>query len=215
MSRPRAPRPVCSAVLTYDDVRPLLTQDRLPLELRLEPLPPNVTPLPLAKDEVVFVGEAIAVVIAESRYLAEDAATLVDVDYEPLPAVADCLAAIDPGSPRADTRKASNIVKEFRQTYGNVDAAFAGAPHRAALRFKTHRGGAHPIEGRAVLANYDAIEDRLTVWDSTQEAHDVRGFLVDLLGLNENQVRVITARRRRWLWLQAPDVSRRKSSFRP
>ena len=185
--------PGVSAVLTYDDVRPLLTQDRLPLELRLEPLPPNVTPLPLAKNEVVFVGEAIAVVIAESRYLAEDAATLVDIDYEPLPAVADCLAAIDPGSPRADTRKASNIVKEFRQTYGNVDAAFAGAPHRAALRFKTHRGGAHPIEGRAVLANYDAIEDRLTVWDSTQEAHDVRGFLVDLLGLNENQVRVITA----------------------
>ena len=175
--------PGVSAVLTYDDVRPLLTQDRLPLELRLEPLPPNVTPLPLAKNEVVFVGEAIAVVIAESRYLAEDAATLVDIDYEPLPAVADCLAAIDPGSPRADTRKASNIVKEFRQTYGNVDAAFAGAPHRAALRFKTHRGGAHPIEGRAVLANYDAIEDRLTVWDSTQEAHDVRGFLVDLLGL--------------------------------
>ncbi len=57
--------------------------------------------------------------------------------------------------------------------------------------FKTHRGVAHPIEGRAVLANYDAIEDRLTVWNSTQEAHDVRGFLVTLLGLNENQVRVI------------------------
>jgi carbon-monoxide dehydrogenase large subunit len=183
--------PGVHAVLTYEDIRPLLTQDRLPLELRLDPLPPNITPFPLAKDEVVFVGEAIAVVIADSRYLAEDAVTLAEVDYEPLEAVADCLKATEPGSPRADTRQASNIVKEFRQAYGNVDAAFASAPHRATLKFKTHRGCAHPIEGRAVLANYDTIEDRLTVWDSTQEAHDVRGFLVTLLGLNENQVRVI------------------------
>jgi carbon-monoxide dehydrogenase large subunit len=183
--------PGVHAVLTYADIRPLLTQDRLPLELRLEPLPPNITPYPLAKDEVVFVGEAIVVVIADSRYLAEDAATLVEVEYDPLPAVSDCARAIEPGAPRADTRKASNIVKEFRQTYGTVDAAFDGAPHRAALRLKTHRGLAHAIEGRAVLANYDAIEDRLTVWDSTQESHDVRGLLMTLLDLNENQIRVI------------------------
>ena len=183
--------PGVHAVLTFEDLRPLLTQDRLPLELRLEPLPPNVTPFPLAKDEVVFVGEAIAVVIADSRYLAEDAAMLVAVEYDPLPPVADCAQAIEPGAARVDTRKASNIVKEFRQAYGNVDAAFNSAPHRAALRLKTHRGVGHPIEGRAVLASYDALEDRLTVWDSTQESHDVRGLLITLLGLNENQIRVI------------------------
>jgi carbon-monoxide dehydrogenase large subunit len=179
------------AVLAFDDLRPLLTQDRLPLELRLERLPPNVTPFPLAKDEVVFVGEAIAVVIAESRYLAEDAAMMVDVEYEPLAPVSDCSRAIEPGAPRADTRKASNIVKEFRQTYGNIDAAFNSAPHRAELKLKTHRGCAHCMEGRAVLANYDPLEDRLTVWDSTQESHDVRGLLITMLGLNENQIRVI------------------------
>ena len=67
--------PGVRAVLAFEDLRPLLTQDRLPLELRLEVLPPNITPYPLAKDEVVFVGEAIAVVIAESRYLASDAPT--------------------------------------------------------------------------------------------------------------------------------------------
>ena len=183
--------PGVHAVLAFDDLRPLLTQDRLPLELRLEILPPNITPFPLAKDEVVFVGEAIAVVIAESRYLAEDAATMVAVEYDPLEPVSDCGRAIEPGAPRADTRKASNIVKEFRQTYGNVDAAFNSAPHRAELRLKTHRGVAHPMEGRAVLANYDPLEDRLTVWDSTQESHDVRGLLITLLGLNENQIRVI------------------------
>ena len=82
------------------------------------------------------------------RYLAEDAAMLVKVEYEPLEPVADCRQAIAPGAPRADTRKLSNIIKEFRQAYGEVDAAFKDAPHRAALRLKTHRGVAHPY-GRA------------------------------------------------------------------
>jgi carbon-monoxide dehydrogenase large subunit len=185
--------PGVHAVLTYADIRPLLTQDRMPIELRVEALPPNVTPYPLAKDEVVFAGEAIAAVIADSRYAAEDAAALVTVDYEPLPAVADCVAAIKPDAPPVDTRQASNIVKEFRQSYGNVDAAFAGAPHRAALRLRTHRGCAHPIEGRALLARYDALEDLLTVWDSTQEPHDLRRHLMALFDLNANQVRVVAA----------------------
>ena len=185
--------PGVHAVLTYADIRPMLTQDRMPLELRVETLPPNITPYPLAKDEVVFAGEAIAAVIADSRYAAEDAAALVRVDYEPLPAVADCLAAIEPTAPRVDTRQASNIVKEFRQSFGNAEAAFATAPHRATLRLKTHRGCAHPIECRAVLARYDAVEDRLTVWASTQEAHDLRGHLMAMFRRNENQVRVITA----------------------
>jgi carbon-monoxide dehydrogenase large subunit len=185
--------PGVHAVLSYADIRPLLTQDRMPIELHVEPLPPNVTPYPLAKDEVVFAGEAIAVVIAESRYAAEDAAALATVDYEPLPAVADCVAAIEPDAPTVDTRQASNIVKEFRQSYGNIEAAFARAPHLAALRLRTHRGCAHPIEGRAVLARYDALDGLLTVWDSTQEPHDLRRHLMALFGLNANQVRVIAA----------------------
>ena len=185
--------PGVHAVLTYADIRPLLTQDRMPLELRVEILPANVTPMPLATDEVVFVGEAIVAVIAESRYAAEDAAALVQIDYEPLPAVADCLTAIEPGGPRVDTRQPSNIIKDFRQTYGNAEAAFASAPHRTSLRLKTHRGCAHPIEARAVLARYDEHEDKLTVWASTQETHDLRGHLMALFGRNENQVRVITA----------------------
>jgi carbon-monoxide dehydrogenase large subunit len=185
--------PGVHAVLTYADIRPRLTQDRMPLELRVEKLPENVTPYPLAKDEVVFVGEAIVAVIADSRYVAEDAAALVEIDYEPLPTVADCVAAVAAGAPRVDTRQPSNIIKDFRQSYGNVEAAFAGAPHRAALRLKTHRGCAHPIEARAVLARYDALKDRLTVWASTQETHDLRGHLMAMFGLDENQVRVITA----------------------
>ncbi len=183
--------PGVHAVLTYQDIRPLLKQDRLPLELRLDQLPPNITPYPLAKDEVVFAGEAIAVVIADSRFCAEDAAGLVEVEYEPLTAISDCLDALRQDAPPVDTRQTTNIVKVFRQAYGNVDGAFESAPHRVTLNLKTHRGVAHPIEARAVLASYDELEDRLTIWDSTQEAHDVRGFLVTMLGLNENQLRVI------------------------
>ena len=183
--------PGVHAVMTFQDVRPHLTQDRLPLQFRLDALPPDITPFPLARGEVVFVGEAVAVVIADSRYLAEDAAALVEVDYEPLPAVADCRASVAPGAPKVDTRQASNIVKDFRLAYGDVDAAMRGAPYRASLAFRTHRGGAHPMEGRAVLASYDAREDLLTLWDSTQESHEVRGYLMHLMGLDETQIRVI------------------------
>jgi len=178
-------------VLTFAELRPHLTQDRLPLELRLEPLPPDITPLPLARDEVVFVGEAVAVVIADTRARAEDAAMRVEVAYRPLPVVCDPRAAIAPGAPPADTRKRSNIVRDFRQAYGDTDTTFAAAPHRARVTLATHRGCAQSIEGRAVLASYDAIEDRLTVWDSTQEAHDVRGLMMTMLALNENQIRVV------------------------
>ena len=149
----------------------------MPLELRVETLPPNVTPYPLAKDEVVFAGEAIAAVIADSPATRRRTPRRwSQVEYEPLPAVADCLAAIDAG--RAARRHAAGRRTSSRNSVraiGNAEAAFAAAPHRAALRLKTHRGCAHPIECRAVLARYDALEDRLTVWDSTQESHDARG----------------------------------------
>ena len=183
--------PGVHAVLTFDDLRPLLTQDRLPLQFRLDVLPANITPLPLARDEVVFVGEAVVVVIADSRHLAEDAALLVTVDYQPLEVVADCRRSVEPGAPRADTRQASNIVKDFRLEYGQVERAFASAAHKMQLSFATHRGSAQPIEGRGVLASHDDNEDRLTIWDSTQQSHEVRGFLITLLGLDESQIRVI------------------------
>jgi carbon-monoxide dehydrogenase large subunit len=80
---------------------------------------------------------------------------------------------------------------EFRQSYGDAAAAFERAPHRVSVALKQHRGGAHSIEGRGVLASYDTNEDRLTVWSSTQLAHEVRAFLMTLLRLDENQVRVV------------------------
>jgi carbon-monoxide dehydrogenase large subunit len=179
------------AVLTLADLSPQLSQERLPLQFRSAQLPPDITPFVLAKDEVCFVGEAVAMVVADTRYLAEDAAALVEVDYEPLPAVSDCRTAVAPGAPLAHRGRKSNVMTEIKQSYGDIAAAFSGTPHRINVNLKQHRGGAHSMEGRGVLASYDTNEDRLTVWTSTQLAHEVRAFLMGLLQLDENQVRVV------------------------
>jgi len=183
--------PGVHAVLTLADLAPILSQERLPLQFRGAQLPPDITPFVLAKDEVAFVGEAIAIVVAETRYLAEDAAALVAVDYDVLPAVSDCRAGAAPGAPHAHRGRKSNVMVEFRQSYGDIAKAFANAPHRLSVSLKQHRGGAHSIEGRGVLASYDENDDRLTVWTSTQLAHEVRGFLMNLLDLDENRLRVV------------------------
>jgi carbon-monoxide dehydrogenase large subunit len=183
--------PGVHAVLTIADIAPMLSQERLPLQFRSSQLPADVTPYPLAKDEVCFVGEAVAVVIANSRALAEDATVLVAVDYEPLPAMADCRAGLKPGAPLARRGHKSNLMLEIKQAYGDVAAAFAGAPHRVSVNLKQHRGGAHSIEGRGALAVFDQNEARLTLWSSTQLAHEVRGFLMHLFGLDENSIRVV------------------------
>jgi carbon-monoxide dehydrogenase large subunit len=179
------------AILTLPDLAPHLVEERLPLQFRTAELPSDVTPLVLAKDEVAFVGEAVAVVIADTRHRAEDAAAQVAVAYEPLPAVADCRRALAPGAPPARRNRPGNLLIEFRQSYGDVARAFAQAPHRARVALKQHRGGAHSIEGRGAVAAYDGNEDRLTLWSSTQLAHEVRAFLMQMLGLDENRLRVV------------------------
>src|SRR5919198_1931885 len=125
--------PGVHAVFTLADLAPLLAQERLPLQFRTAELPPNITPFVLSKDEVAFVGEAIAVVIADTRYIAEDAAALVAVDYAPLPAISDCRQALHPGAPLAHRGRSSNLQVEFRQSYGNITEAFARAPRRARI----------------------------------------------------------------------------------
>jgi carbon-monoxide dehydrogenase large subunit len=183
--------PGVAAVLTLSDLRPLLSAERLPLQFRSAQLPPDVTPFVLARDEVAYVGEAVAVVVAAARHLAEDAAAQVAVDYEVLPAVSDCRAALQPGAPLAHRGRNSNEILQIKQSYGDVAAAFSGAPHTVAVNLLQHRGGAHSIEGRGALASFDANEDRLTLWSSTQLAHEVRGFLMNLLSLDENRLRVV------------------------
>jgi carbon-monoxide dehydrogenase large subunit len=143
-------------------------------------------------DEACYVGEAIAIVIADSRHIAEDAVALVAVDYDPLPVAADCKQAAQPGAPCARNNTESNVLTELKQEYGDVDAAFDGAPHVFREELWLHRGSAHPLECRGVVAVYDEFDDRTTLWSSTQMSNLVHGFLVKLLGCDENQIRVIT-----------------------
>ena len=179
------------AVFALGDLAPHLTTTRLPLGFRTAILPDEITPFVLADGEVCHVGDPIAVVIADSRYAAEDAAAAVEVDYDPLPSVADCRAAVKPGAPVVRTENSNNILVEFNQDYGDCDRAFADAPHVFAESFRQHRGCAHPIEGRGALARFDAIEDRLTLWTSTQMSHEVRAGLIKLLASDENRIRIV------------------------
>jgi aerobic carbon-monoxide dehydrogenase large subunit len=180
------------AVLTRDDLLPHLSSERLVVGLPSSSYKQDLNRPVLAIDEVVHVGEAVALVVADDRYVAEDGAALVEVDYEPLPAAADCKAALADGAPKAHRASPHNLLAEFRMGYGDIDAAFARAPHVFRESLRQHRGGSHSIECRGCVAAHDAIEDRLTLWSSTQMPHQALRQLCDLLGRDENRVRVVT-----------------------
>ncbi|MEC7943277.1 MAG: xanthine dehydrogenase family protein molybdopterin-binding subunit [Pseudomonadota bacterium] len=179
------------AVYTLADLSPHLLMDRLPLQFPTTAFRPDVTPWILARDEVCHVGEAVAMVIADTRYIAEDAATLIDVQYDPLPSVAGCAAAFAEDAPSVHASCDENVLVRFGQSYGDVNAAFASAAHVFSERFIQHRGAAHPIEGRGALARYDALDGSTTLWSSTQMSHEVRSAIVQMFGIDEGRIRVV------------------------
>ena len=183
--------PGVHAVLTAADLPEPMRSERIPNLMGNPAVKTMRTQYALAREEVCYVGEAVAVVIAESRYLAEDAAALVAVNYDVLPAVSDCRAAVKPGAPRAHSDVEDNVAALVRMEYGDVDAAFAGAPHVFAEEMWLHRGGGMAMETRAVTASHDPASDLLTVWSSTQTPHIGRRMIADLLGRNLESIRMI------------------------
>ena len=179
------------AVLRESDLASVLTSTRMPLGFSLEKLPDDVTPWVLSGREVCFVGEPIAIVLAASRHAAEDGVALVQVEYDILPAVADCRAATDPTAPLVRTNAGHNILKRFEVAYGDTDAAFRHAAHVFGESLWQHRGAAHPLEGRGALARPDPLTDGLVVCSSTQMPHELAATLTLMLGLPEHAVRVI------------------------
>ena len=145
----------------------------------------------LAHDKVRHVGEAVAIIVAETRDQAEDAAEQVTCDFEELPAVTDPEAALGTDSPIIHDRFGTNLIGAFSVGRGNVDSAFAAAPHRLQRRFFHHRYAAVPMECRGVVAFYDARTDSATIWSSTQVVHWVRREAAALLGLPEARVRCL------------------------
>jgi aerobic carbon-monoxide dehydrogenase large subunit len=145
----------------------------------------------LAHDKVRHVGEAVAIVVAESRHQAEDAAELVTLDLEELAAVVDPEAALRPGTPIVHDRFDTNLIGEFSVGKGDAAAALASAPHRLKRRFYHHRYAAVPMECRGVVSEYDRRTDSATIWSSTQVVHWVRREVATTLGLPEARVRCI------------------------
>ena len=149
------------------------------------------TQVPLAKDMVRHVGEPVALIIAESRYIAEDAANDVIVDYQPLPAVVDLTSALQPESAFVHKDLATNVAAHVRQCKGDYGKAAQRADLVIRRRFTYEHGISSPIETRGVVAQWDGKADRLTVWDTTQAPVIIRNGLAAMLGLSERQVRVV------------------------
>ena len=184
--------PGVHAVLTLDDLMPYLRTEYLVVGLPSSSYKQDRNRPVLARDEVVYVGEPVAIVIADDRYIAEDAATLVAVDYNALPAVADCRDALAADAPPVHKGASDNLLAEFDMGYGDLDAAFAGAAHVFHESLLQHRGGSHSIECRGCVASHDPATDLLTLWCSTQMPHSTLRVLVGMLGRDEKQLRVVS-----------------------
>jgi carbon-monoxide dehydrogenase large subunit len=149
------------------------------------------TQVPLARDKLRHVGEPIAMVVAESRYLAEDALDDITVDAEPLPAVVDLENALRNGAPRVHEHLPSNVAAHAIQRKGDYAEAKRRAHRVIQRRFRYDRGASAAIENRAVAAQWDPRAEELTVWDTTQAPIPIRNGLAQLLGLLQSQVRVV------------------------
>ena len=149
------------------------------------------TQVPLAKEVVRFAGEPVVMVVAESRYIAEDALEEIRVDYEPLEPVVDVEKALDPVAPLVHDDLESNLAAHVVQQKGDYLKAREAAFKVIKRHFLYDRGTAAAIENRGIVAQWDARGAKLTIWDTTQAPIPIRNGLADMLGLSENQVRVI------------------------
>jgi aerobic carbon-monoxide dehydrogenase large subunit len=176
------------AVYTYDDLDGKFAKP-LPLIIPHEAIADGRTQYALARDEVRYVGETIAMVVARDRYVAEDAAGAIVVTYEPLPVVADLEQALV-GADLVHLDRADNVVARVAEEHGDVDAGLAEASHVFEWRFEIERSAATPLEGRGVVARF-ADDGSLLVHDSTQAPTGIRAGLSRLFDLDLQHVQVV------------------------
>jgi carbon-monoxide dehydrogenase large subunit len=183
-----AAMPGVVAILTGADMQ------RLSNPMFIQMLPGYKTPhfLPLATDKVRFVGDPVALIVAESRYLAEDARELIDVTYEPLEPVVTIEHALDSHRPILFDDVGSNVVFERSHTYGDIDGAFAAADRVISETFRQHRYANVPMETRGCVAHFDPATGELTYYVATQSPHGVRFALSGLLNQPAHLLRVVS-----------------------
>ena len=186
-------RPGVHAVYTASDLGAYLKPG--PVLVSPPPIPNLVfhgcTQLPLAKDKVRHVGEPIAMVVAENRYVAEDAIRDVVVDIDPIDAIVDLEKGLAPGAPLIHEHLTSNLAAHVIQKKGDYAAAKAKADVLVTRRFHYDRGVSAAIENRAVAVQWNAKSEEMTIWDTTQAPIPIRNGLAAMLGLLESQVNVI------------------------
>src|SRR5919204_2550828 len=165
---------------------------RIPVRLGQRATHPAPLQPPLATSGVVrYVGEPVAFVLAESRYLAEDALEAIAVEYEPLPNVPDAWRALEPGAPVLHEALGSNLVERLQTRSGDVTAALAAAPIRLRERFAIQRHTGVPMETRGLTAAYDPATRMLTLWGVAKVPHFNRRVLADLLDHPEHLIHFI------------------------
>ena len=175
-------------VFSADDLPPNARQ--LPKSGR-QPELHSITDFTLARGETRYVGEAVAVVLAENRYLAEDAAALVEVEYDPLPVCARLESALLPATPLIHAEFGSNLIGEKIWRVGDIDAAFAQADFVIDERFSVHRGTSSPIEPRGLIAlpkEHNSGAFTLEIIASTQSPYRLRDALAEMLQIPAREI---------------------------
>lgn len=164
-----------------------------PIPMRLAPRDDLIRALqkPLASDHVRYVGEPLAVVIAESRYQAEDALEVIDVEIEELEAVVDARRAVEKGAPILHPAVPDNIAGHFVEKTGDVERALAGADVVFEEEFYIQRHSGVPLETRGLVAEYDEGQRLLTIWGPTKVVHFNHAVLAGLLDMPPSQIRMI------------------------
>jgi len=147
---------------------------------------------PIAVERVRYTGEPVAVVLAANRYLAEDALELIEVDYEPLPAVIEPLAALDPKQPALHKGLGSNIASERFFSYGDPERAFTQAAHRVSVTIRYPRNSCTPIETYGLVAEYDASEDAYDVLANFMGPFSLHAVMARALKVPGNRLRLRT-----------------------
>ena len=164
-----------------------------PIPMRLYQLPglEQMLQWPLARDVVRYTGEPVAVVVAATRYAAEDALDLVDIAYESLAAVIELEDAVAPSAPILHEHAGTNVAATQTIEFGDVDAAFVGADLIVSERLSCQRHAAVPLEPRGLLAELEPGSDRLVVWGAAKVVHTNRRLLATLLGWPEERIRLV------------------------
>jgi aerobic carbon-monoxide dehydrogenase large subunit len=175
-------------VITAADIPEAL---RIPMRTHARPGMERFLQPPLARDRVRYSGEPVAVVVADSRYRAEDAAALIEVTYEPLPPVLAPEGAADGGPALLFDDAATNVAAEVEVAYGDVDEAFERAEVIVEERIACQRHTAVPLEPRGLVAELDERTDVLTLWGAAKLVHANRRVLAGLLGRPEERVRLV------------------------